>query len=431
MQRVILCAIGLFVSFLTRAQCVNMYGTVTDAYTGKPVTGVLINQKMKGKSQPISRTSAAGQYKISLACGTESIGMEAKGYRSQTLPVNLIGQVAANGFEVPLKLVPIDRQTSDQPYFQEEQQFVSISSGLTKSMQRAIRLFEVTDALTGKNVQAELCLFYTKSGRKDCKKLSGAQPGYEVDLTSTDIVAIEVKAFGYQDYFGNLIMDQLDNKKSKYQVRLSAQYSMVSVTVNADGQKVDCQLSGTKPVTLETLDGLHFSSQISLTGNYQLTIKSNDGSIVHAKTLTASQGLNLYAVNVQPSQGLQNTKSKPQILVTGIDNNRRTIYFDKSDYRLRAESKSVLDTLASWLSQNPSAYLNVTGHTDNVGNSKLNLTLSEYRARLVYHFLEQRGADVSRVEYTGKGDAFPVAPNDIEANKERNRRVEIELLNRP
>ncbi|WP_215235771.1 OmpA family protein [Dyadobacter linearis] len=414
-------------TFMVRSQCVNIYGNVTDAYTGKPVAGVLINQKMKGKSQPLSRTSATGQYQVSLACGAESLTLEAKGFRSQNLPVNPIGQATGNGFQVPVKLVPIDKQASDQPYFQEQQQFVSISNGLSKSVQRATRLFEVTDALTGKNVAAELCLFYTKSGKKDCQQLSAGKSGYEVDFTSSDIVAIEVKAKGYQDYLGNLIMDQLDNKRSKYQIRLSAQFNILSVTVNAAGQKVDCQLSGSNPIALASTDGIHFSSEIPVPGNYKLAVKSESGAILHSKALTASNGMNLYAVKVHSPR----IAEKPELLVTAIESKPRTIYFDKSDYKLRAESKPVLDTLASWLNQNPSGYLKIIGHTDNVGNSKLNLTLSEYRARLAYYFLEQRGADVSRVTYTGKGDAFPAAPNDIEANKKKNRRVEIQLFNKP
>ncbi|MCE6991458.1 OmpA family protein [Dyadobacter sp. CY323] len=431
MRRFIFCAIGLCVSFMVGAQCVNIYGDVRDAYTGKPVAGVLINQKMKGKLQPLSRTSAMGQFQASLGCGAEGISLEAKGYRPQILPVNLIGQAESNGFQVPVKLVPIDKQASDQPYFQEQQQFVSLSNGLTNSVQRATRLFEVTDALTGKKVQAELCLFYTKSGKKDCQQLSGEQPGYEVDFTSTDIVAIEVKAKGYQDYFGNLIMDRLDNKKSKYQIRLSAQFSMLSLTVKGGDQKVECQLSGNRPVSMISTDGIHFSSEIPAVGNYQLVVKTKEGAILHSKSLAASSGMNLYAVNIQSARIAEKPARIPELPVTAIESTPRTIYFDKSDYKLREKSKIVLDSLASWLSQNPSGYLNMIGHTDNVGNSKLNLTLSEYRARLAYHFLEQRGADVSRVTYTGKGDAFPVAPNDSEANKEKNRRVEIQLWNKP
>jgi outer membrane protein OmpA-like peptidoglycan-associated protein len=431
MRRVIFCAIGLLMSFMVSAQCVNIYGTVTDAYTGKPVAGVLINQKMKGKAQPLSRTTATGQYRISLACGAAGISLEAKGYRPQHLPVTLTQSAAGSDFQVPVKLIPVDKQASDQPYFQEQQQFVSLSNGLKGSAKVATRVFEVTDALTGKNVQAELCLFYTKSGKKDCQQLAGVQPGYEVDFTSEDIVAIEVRAKGYQEYFGNLIMDQLDNNKSKYQIRLSAQFNVLSVTVNAGGQKVNCQLSGSKQVALASNDAVHFSAEIPAAGSYQLAIKTTSGIVLHSKTLTALPGMNLYAVNVQPAPNMKEPALKPELPVVVIESRPRTIYFDKSDYKLREESKIVLDTLASWLNHNPSGHLNIIGHTDNVGDSKLNLTLSEYRARLAYHFLEQRGADISRVTYMGKGDAFPAAPNDIEANKEKNRRVEIQLLTKP
>lgn len=431
MRWVLFYAILIGVCGVARAQCVNIYGVVTDAYSGKPVAGVLINQKMKGKSQELVKTLSTGKFQISLPCDAEGITLEANGYRPLHMPMNLMGQQSGSQFYVPVKMVQIDKQASDKPYFQQQQQFVSLKDQLGNAVRKTTRVFEVLDALTGAYVGAELCLFYTKSGKKDCRTISKEQPRYQVDFTDTDIVAIEVRAKGYQDYFGNLIMDELGDKMGKYQIRLSAQFNLLSVTVNAGREKVECQLAGSKSVALTTQDGLHFYSEIPETGVYQLVVKTLDGVILHSKTLTTSRGMNLYGVHVRPNTVAKKPSPKLSVEAFPIESKLRTIYFDRSEYKLRAESKPVLDTVASWLGQNPSGYLTIVGHTDNVGDSKLNLTLSEYRARLAYHFLEERGADVNRITYIGKGSTSPVAPNDIEANKEKNRRVEIQLLNKP
>lgn len=431
MLRAVLCALYLCLSVMSRAQCLRMYGSVTDAYTGKGIPNVSIMQKMKGKSQVLSRTSATGSYRVEMPCDVRELSIEAPGYRPRTLPLNLAGKPSDDGFYVPVKLVQIDKQASDQPYFQEQQQYVSLAGGVADARQHATRLFEVVDALSGKRLEAELCLFYTKTGAKDCRKLMAGQPGYEVIFTQTDIVAIEVRANGYQSYFGNLIVDKLDRKKSKYQIRLSNQLQLISVTVNAKDGKVSCRLSGVKPVVMAS-DGVHYWAEVPGKGDYQLEIKGANEELLHTATLSASEGLNFYALNVPAPKGRTVLRAKSALpSAEHIAIRPRTIYFDRSDYKLRPESKVVLDTLAAWLQYNPSGRLHITGHTDNVGDSHLNRSLSEYRARITYHFMEQTGADAKRMTYNGKGDAFPVAPNDVETNKERNRRVEIELLTKP
>lgn len=431
MSRAVLCALYLCLSVLSRAQCLRMYGSVTDAYTGKGVPNVSIMQKMKGKLQVLSRTSATGSYRVEMPCDARELTIEAPGYRQRTLSLNLAGKPSDNGFYVPVKMVQIDKQASDQPYFQQQQQYVSLGEGVADIRQQATRVFEVVDAFSGKRVEAELCLFYTKTGVKDCRKLMAGRPGYEVIFTQTDIVAIEVRANGYQSYFGNLIVDKLDRKKSKYQIRLSSQLHLISVTVNAKGCTVSCRLSGAKPVVMAS-NGVHYWAEVPGKGDYQLEIKSANEELLHTATLSASEGLNLYALNLPAPKARTALQAKSASLSPEhIAIRPRTIYFDRSDYKLRPESKVVLDTLAAWLQSNPSGRLHITGHTDNVGNSKLNRSLSEYRARVTYHFMEQTGADPKRMTYNGKGGAFPVAPNDVETNKERNRRVEIELFTKP
>ena len=404
-----------------------------DAYSGKPVPDAKIIQKVKGKQQILAETKVNGLYQIVLPCDAQSVSVEAKGYRTQTLPFHIIEKSETGNFYVPVKLVAIDKQTSDQPYFQTDQHHVTLRENITGKGASSIRMFETVDALTGKRIAAELCLFYIKTGTRDCQKITSESTGYETVFRETDIVAIEVKSAGYQSYFGNLIMDKLDGKKSNYQIRLSRRINMLSVIVNAGSQNVTCQLNGAKPVALSSSDGIHFFANILPENNYTLQVKDQTGQILATKTLSSKEGINFYSLNVnttleKPVRIVQNRLGS---LSGTFDTTKRILYFNKSDYQLSDENKLRLDSIAAWLGSDPVHFLKITGHTDNVGPAHLNKTLSEYRARVTHHYLAEKGADPGRMKYAGAGSNVPEAANDLETNKIKNRRVEIQLLRNP
>ncbi|GAB3900289.1 hypothetical protein GCM10028803_22890 [Larkinella knui] len=104
------------------------------------------------------------------------------------------------------------------------------------------------------------------------------------------------------------------------------------------------------------------------------------------------------------------------------------VYFDQSSYILRKESYPQLDILLNTLKSYPKLVIEIAGHTDNVGDRRLNQSLSENRARVITNYLIQRGIPENRLQYQGYGDNRPAAPNDNELNKKLNRRVEFTVL---
>jgi outer membrane protein OmpA-like peptidoglycan-associated protein len=87
--------------------------------------------------------------------------------------------------------------------------------------------------------------------------------------------------------------------------------------------------------------------------------------------------------------------------------------------------RSVLDTFAQGLSQNPTATVTVIGHTDSTGSDAVNDPLSLNRANSVRNYLADRGIATSRIVTQGRGSHEPIAANDTPENKAKNRRVEI------
>ncbi len=87
-----------------------------------------------------------------------------------------------------------------------------------------------------------------------------------------------------------------------------------------------------------------------------------------------------------------------------------------------------LKRMAAFLEQNPRIQVQVEGHTDSTGDAKANLRLSTQRAESVKAALVGSGIAADRITATGKGEAQPIAGNQSEDGRSRNRRVEVLLI---
>jgi len=103
------------------------------------------------------------------------------------------------------------------------------------------------------------------------------------------------------------------------------------------------------------------------------------------------------------------------------------ILFDVGKATLKPASQITVAKLAGILMVFSNMNLSIEGYTDSTGSADLNMRLSMDRARSVYEFLMAQGISNSRMKYQGFGPENPVAPNDTEANRARNRRVEVVL----
>ncbi|PLK42884.1 OmpA family protein [Emticicia sp. TH156] len=104
------------------------------------------------------------------------------------------------------------------------------------------------------------------------------------------------------------------------------------------------------------------------------------------------------------------------------------VFFDQSQPIIKPQSYTELDKLVQMLKENPKVNIEIIGHTDNVGDPRLNLYLSELRAKAVSNYLFNKGVSASRMTSSGKGQQQPVAPNDTEETRQKNRRVEFKVI---
>jgi outer membrane protein OmpA-like peptidoglycan-associated protein len=106
------------------------------------------------------------------------------------------------------------------------------------------------------------------------------------------------------------------------------------------------------------------------------------------------------------------------------------IVFDFNKATIKPSSKPVLDEAVAVLKEFEDVRINIVGHTDDVGTPAFNEDLSKRRAEAVKKYLVDNGIDASRITTEGRGATDPDAPNDTEANRAKNRRIEFEILSR-
>lgn len=102
--------------------------------------------------------------------------------------------------------------------------------------------------------------------------------------------------------------------------------------------------------------------------------------------------------------------------------------FDKSN--LSEKAKGALDSFAEDLkAENENVYVEIQGHTDNIGTEEYNLRLGHGRAEAVYSYLHtQHGIPLHRMDVFSYGESKPIADNNNPANRAMNRRVTLMVI---
>lgn len=194
--------------------------------------------------------------------------------------------------------------------------------------------------------------------------------------------------------------DSMTTKPSTLQMIRNVENAVKQVggkTVYSDGQKVT--------LTLTNADKeLWVEGWADYTGKYILTIIQKGAM---EQQLVASA--DAFAAGL---------RATGHITVDGI-------YFDSGKAALKPESQKAVDEIAKLLKADGGLKVFVVGHTDNVGGTDANMKLSADRAQAVVQSLVKGGVDGARIKSFGNGPYSPVASNDQESGRARNRRVEL------
>ncbi|GAA0879682.1 hypothetical protein GCM10009119_26510 [Algoriphagus jejuensis] len=181
-------------------------------------------------------------------------------------------------------------------------------------------------------------------------------------------------------------------------------------------------------------------SLVSLTNDstlYQFRADGKTGEFVMLYPENAVSGLyvekkgflpKIYNVERDKIQNVDDLKVELTPVAPGEEFVFENVFFEFDQYDLKQESKSSLKRLQKFLLENPNVNILISGHTDNIGSSAYNQTLSLQRAKSVQSFLVAAGLHPGRVMVEGKGDKSPMVPNSSPKNQALNRRITIKIL---
>ena len=105
----------------------------------------------------------------------------------------------------------------------------------------------------------------------------------------------------------------------------------------------------------------------------------------------------------------------------------KNIQFDLGSANLTRTGKQELDKLSAFMNQNGKVEILLSGHTSTDGTNSFNKALSVNRVKSCKLYLMATGIDEGRIQVIGYGSDKPIAPNDTEQNRSKNRRVEMKI----
>jgi outer membrane protein OmpA-like peptidoglycan-associated protein len=165
-----------------------------------------------------------------------------------------------------------------------------------------------------------------------------------------------------------------------------------------------------------------FNATTSITGDFRIPVYHEGRYSVTA--LTREHIFNSMLYTVSPS-GTVEPATRDYRLIREEGTQPLLLFYETDKYDLQEESTAELERLLRFMKETPSAVVEITGHTDSVGNDAYNQKLSEHRAHSAVEYLTKRGIDTSRLRATGYGKTKPVATNETEQGRAENRRVEM------
>ncbi|OJJ16268.1 hypothetical protein BKI52_33785 [marine bacterium AO1-C] len=173
---------------------------------------------------------------------------------------------------------------------------------------------------------------------------------------------------------------------------------------------------------------IYLNSKDLRNGEYVVRIRVSDSYDLEVNN---SESYAFYATKINHTEQAQQKKKLAIKLIPyklGALIPLKNITFATKSAQLNANSFAELDRVTKLLKDHPTSRILIEAHTDSDGSYQRNLRLSQLRAQNVLKYLIQQGIQASRLETKGMGSAKPIAPNDTEANKARNRRFDIIVL---
>ncbi len=209
------------------------------------------------------------------------------------------------------------------------------------------------------------------------------------------------------------------------QIKFRSNYVKGKVRDRKSGLPLNARIELYNVVTNELVS---FVNSDSITGEYLMVLtQGSEYGLFVSKKDYVFQSLNFNyesEINIEPVV----VNVFLDRVTVGAISVLKNIFFEFDKYELQDKSKTELEKMVRFLTENPLMKIEIGGHTDNDGSPAYNLKLSQNRAQSVASYLLQYGIDIKRISQKGYGADRPIQPNDSEENKQANRRIEFKIL---
>lgn len=252
--------------------------------------------------------------------------------------------------------------------------------------------------------------------------------GYPIN-TKGDNTGLIVSADGKTAYYASTPEGRSDLDLYKFDMPQNVRPAPVTyvkgvIRSKSDNKPIQAQIELIDVATSKTIatlqsgaDGVFFHS-LPTGFNYAFNV-SKPGYLFYSE--------NFELVNEASADNPFNLNIMLEPVSTGSAVVLRNIFFDVNAATLKPESKAEIEKLVQFLKSNPTAKIEIGGHTDNTGTAQANQILSEARAKTLYDALLQNGIDASRLTYKGYGATKPIADNASDIGRAQNRRTEVRI----
>ncbi len=276
----------------------------------------------------------------------------------------------------------------------------------------------VVDAATGRPVTGATVVAKNQVGKVSAQQRIGTDGAYRLSLDDAkQAYLLLINADGYEPYEERIVFT-----------------TSTSLSTQLTKRPISLYRTGTKPPIHQNATTLETATAPASTSSVAVVTPLTEATV----TAKATRGQSSAEATLAPA-GPRLTPPKtldakvvytPPLVVAapGKTTQLRAIQFVQSKAELLPDAQPALEQLAAFLKNNPTAEIELGGHTDNQGDFDENLRLSKQRVEVVKAYLVTNGIAASRIVTRGYGPTRPIGSNNAENTRQFNRRVEMTIL---
>jgi outer membrane protein OmpA-like peptidoglycan-associated protein len=378
---------------------VTIQGLIVDDKTNETVqASIIVKNITTGISFTTSNNPNNGQYSIVLSAGSQ--------YSIQFI----------NDFYIS-EVIDFD--------FRAQEQYIEIKKNIRLKSEYTLDL-NIQDKDFSKNISSVLQIKEQSGQMILTDSIRADHFPYQINLKAGKSYTIIA---GASEYTTEIVEWQFDplkiHEKNNYiiqleHIKIQLFTDVVSVTSN---QKIKAKVFFNNQNSDEVII-VEAGETVTLRkgDRYQVTTSSDKGYLFSSTTIVAGEQ------DQQSETGEKSIILKAMPIEAGAQLTLEHISFALNASDLDTSSYVTLNRVVELLQKNPNVSIEISAHTDDIGDETYNQRLSERRALSIVRYLTKHGVEIQRMRPHGHGKAKPLVPNDSEENRARNRRVELQVL---